>query len=182
MKMKLFYFFAASDFWRLGSEGGEVPQQSRPPPGPTWALHRLLLLHGSRTQQPVLSERGHDLLSHSQSWQWLHSCCEKNAQPNAWVSQHILVAWGSQKLFLHFSQIMFLFFYYWLSLLLSCRPSCLFLFWHVCLSWSFVLRRALIKARSDMKRLTERDAPVFQLLGKHGVTTVSSNITITAWI
>lgn len=79
-------------------------------------------------------------------------------------------------------RLFFLFFYYWLSLLLSCRPSCLFLFWHVCLSWSFVLRRALIKARSDMKRLTERDAPVFQLLGKHGVTTVSSNITITAWI
>lgn len=46
---------------------------------------------------------------------------------------------------------------------------------HVCSSWSFALGRALIKAESDRQRLNERDAPVFQLLDKHGVNTVSSN-------
>lgn len=53
---------------------------------------------------------------------------------------------------------------------------------HVCSSWLFALGRALIKAESDRKRLNERDAPVFQLLDKHGVNTVSSNITITVWL
>lgn len=49
---------------------------------------------------------------------------------------------------------------------------------HACVFF-LVLGRALIKAEGDMKRLNERDAPVFQLPDKHGVNTVSSNITIT---
>lgn len=49
-------------------------------------------------------------------------------------------------------------------------------------SQSFALGRALIKAEGDRKRLNERDAPVFQLLDKHVVHTVSSNITITVWL
>lgn len=52
----------------------------------------------------------------------------------------------------------------------------------VCSSSMFALGRALIKAESDRERLNERDAPVFQLLDKHGVNTVSSNITITVWL
>lgn len=53
---------------------------------------------------------------------------------------------------------------------------------HVCSSWTFVLGRALIRAESDRERLNERDAPVLQLLGKHGVNTVSSSITLTVWL
>lgn len=59
--------------------------------------------------------------------------------------------------------------------LLSCVNACLF-------SQSFALGRALIKAEGDRKRLNERVAPVFQLLDKHVVHTVSSNITITVWL
>ncbi len=38
-----------------------------------------------------------------------------------------------------------------------------------CSSWSFAPGQAEIKAESDRRGLRERNAPVFQLLDKHGV-------------
>lgn len=50
---------------------------------------------------------------------------------------------------------------------------------HECTSWTFVLGRALIKAKSERNELSEKDAPVFQLFDKHSVNIVSRNITVT---
>lgn len=47
-------------------------------------------------------------------------------------------------------------------------------------SCSHLLSPALIRPESNRKRVGEREAPVFQLL--NGVSTVSSNIVITAWL
>lgn len=67
--------FPHPDVWRLGFERREVPQQPGPPAPSAPALHRLLLLSSTRIHQPLLSECRHDLLPHSQPWQWLHPRC-----------------------------------------------------------------------------------------------------------
>lgn len=69
---------------------------------------------------------------------------------------------------------------------LACNLVCLkemngivFVCKRVCSPQIFVLSWALIKAESDVKRLNEKAAPVFQLLDKHHVNTMPSKITIT---